>query len=107
MRVDRLVAPSRTWTQMVFEILYLVFGVSYLVFGMSYLVFEMMYFGWSFFCRWWIDPPRLVGHRPQGEEEHVGLHLRWNLFLGKAVLPETNLEKRVPINFLVGKGLPK
>ena len=47
--MDRLVAPSRTWTQMVFEILYLVFGVSYLVFGMSYLVFEMMYFGWSFF----------------------------------------------------------
>ena len=104
MRVDRLVAPSRTWTQMVFEILYLVFGVSYLVFGMSYLVFEIMYLGWSGVFVRWAKLPCLVGHRPQGEEEHFGLHLRWNLFLGKAVLPETNLEKR---DFLAGKGLPK
>ena len=79
---------------LVFELLYLGFGMSYLVFeilylgfGVSYFVFGMMYLGCGVFGRWWIDLPRLVGHRPQGEEEHFGLHLRWNLFLGKAVLP--------------------
>ena len=53
-RLDRLDAPSRTWTQMVFEMLFFgiwdaVVGVwdAFLVLGVLYMVFGMVYFAFG------------------------------------------------------------